>query len=431
MASELTAAGQKILAVNGRRLIYGTIVCIFSLNGVLRMLAGRWPGNRVSAALLSIASVPDSLYGTVRGGPYFLFELFLRWVLISLGVYLLLLLISSLRHKSPTIFASGMSGLLVGLFALTWLSILILILVLLLALVGWIFAVVHFILAAVLSFLFWPPVLYTLLSIVAIIVVAGLIGLVKGFSIQEFWRNLKDWLRNISAKPVVIVLAILALAALIWFVGIPLWQYYISPILMIIRDWLVQYIVPILSWIGSVILVLVLALILITLIVGTLIAIGWQFAEQFSTARFCGQNTHTLFEAGFAIGAVMGLALLVCSGNPTFRSLVNVSWSDTSPILSSMDLSAAVYSLMPAQAEVLLQSAFAKASIPMFDLASLLAALLLANCSLITGLVSGVTVEPLRQLISRDRLPPLGKLLFGFVIMFGVVLASSIGGEDT
>ena len=96
-----------------------------------------------------------------------------------------------------------------------------------------------------------------------------------------------------------------------------------------------------------------------------------------------------------------------------------------------MDLSAAVYSLMPAQAEALLQSAFAKASIPMFDLASLLAALLLANCSLITGLVSGVTVEPLRQLISRDRLPPLGKLLFGFVIMFAVVLASSIGGEDT
>jgi len=192
-----------------------------------------------------------------------------------------------------------------------------------------------------------------------------------------------------------------------------------------------QYVVPILSWIGSVILVLVLAVILMALITGTLIAIGWQFAEQFSTARFCGQNTHTLFEAGFAIGAVMGLALLVCSANPTFRSLVNVSWSDTSPILSSMDLSATVYSLMPAQAEALLQSAFAKASIPMFDLASLFAALLLANCSLITGLVSGVTVEPLRQLIRRDRLPPLGKLLFGFVIMFAVVLASSIGGEDT
>lgn len=364
MASELTIPKRKILALFGSWLLYGTVVCIFSLNGVLRLLATRWPGNRLSAALLTAASWPDLIYGTVRGGPYLLFELLLRWVLVSLGVYLLLLLIASLRHKSPTIFASGMSGLLVGLFALTWLSVLILIFVLLYAVVGWIVAVVHFIFAAILSFLFWPPVLYALLSIVGIAFVIGLISLVRGFSIREFWRNFKEWLRSTSAKPVAVVLAILALAALIWFVGIPLWQYYISPILMLIRDWLLQYVVPILSWIGSVLFVLVLAIIIISLMAGTLITLGWQFAEQFSSARFCGRNTHTLFEAGFGIGAVMGLALLVCSANPTFRSLVNVSWSDTSPIFSSLDPSAAVYSLMPARAEPLLQAAFAKASIP-------------------------------------------------------------------
>jgi hypothetical protein len=324
-----------------------------------------------------------------------------------------------------------MSGLLVGLFALTWLSILLLILVLLFFLVGWIVAVVHFIFAAILSFLFWPPVLYTILSIVAIGLVIGLISLARGFSLREFWKNLVEWLRSISAKPVVMVLAILALGALIWFVGIPLWQYYITPILMLIRDWLVQYVVPILSWIGSVLFVLVLAVIVISLMAGTLITLGWQFAEQFSSARFSGRNTHTLFEAGFAFGAVMGLVLLVCSANPTFRSLVNVSWSDTSPIFSSMDLSAAVYSLMPARAEILLQAAFAKASIPIFDLASLLAAVLLANCSLITGLISGVTVEPMSELINKDRLPPLGKLLFGLVIMCAAGLIGSLASEDT
>ncbi|HXD30144.1 MAG TPA: hypothetical protein VN643_03450 [Pyrinomonadaceae bacterium] len=431
MASELTIPKRKILAVYGRWLLYGAVVCIFSLNGVLRMLANRWPGNRLSAALLTAASLPDLVYGTVRGGPYLLFELLLRWVLVALGVYVVLLLIASLRHRSPTIFASGMAGLLVGLFALTWLSILILILVLLFALVGWIVAAVHFIFAAIFSFLFWPPVLYTILGIIGLALLIGLISLVRGFSIRDFWRSLKEWLRSISAKPVVMVLAIVALAALIWFVGIPLWQYYITPILTLIRDWLVQYVVPILSWIGSVLFVLVLAVIIISLMAGTLITLGWQFAEQFSSARFCGRNTHTLFEAGFAIGAVMGLALLVCSANPTFRSLVNISWSDTSPILASMDLSAAVYGLMPARAELLLQAAFAKASIPIFDLASLLVAVLLANCSLITGLVSGVTVEPLRELIRKDRLPPLGKLLFGFVIMCAVGLISSLASEDT
>jgi H+/Cl- antiporter ClcA len=85
---------------------------------------------------------------------------------------------------------------------------------------------------------------------------------------------------------------------------------------------------------------------------------------------------------------------------------------------------------MPTRAETLLRSAFAKASIPMFDFVSLLAALLLANCSLITALLSEVTVEPLKNLVHRDRLPPLARLLFGFVIMCGVVLASSLTSED-
>jgi hypothetical protein len=431
MAAELTIDKRKVVVVSLRRLFYGAIVCIFSLNGVLRMLALRWPGNRLTSAMLTLASVPDLTYGTVRGGPYLLFELLLRWVVVLFAVYVLLLLIASLRHKSLTIFASGMSGLLVGLFALTWLSILILIVVLLFALVFWIVSVVRLIFAAIFAFLFWSPVFYTILGLVAIGAVIGLISLAKGFSLREFWSNLKEWLRSVSAKPIVMVLGVLALGALIWFVGIPLWQYYISPILMLIRDWLVQYIVPIFSWIGSIFFVVVLAVIVISIAVVTLGMLGWQFAEQFLCARFCGRNTHTLFEAGFAIGAVMGLALLVCSANPTFRSLVNSSWSDTSPFLSSMDLSAAVYSLMPARAEILLQSAFAKASIPIFDLACLVAALLLANCSLATALVSGVTVEPLRELIRQDRLPPLGKLLFGFVIMCGVVLVSALASDDT
>lgn len=431
MSSALTIEKRKIVAISARRLFYGVIVCIFSLNGVLRLLSSQWPNNRLSAALVTVASVPDSIYGSIRGGPYLLFELLLRWVLVSLAVYVFLLLVASLRHKSPIVLASGMSGMLIGLFALTWLSILIMIFVWLLAVVSWILAAVRFIFQMILSFLLWPPVLYTILSIVAIALIVGLISVAKGFSFSELWKNLKEWLRNMSAKPVVLILTILALAALIWFVGIPLWQYYIQPILLLIRDWLLEYVVPILSWIGSVLYVLVLAVIVIALTLITLGILGWQFAEQFLSSRYCGRNTHTLFEAGFAIGAVMGLALLVCSANPTFRSLVNTTWADTSPFLSSMDLSAAVYSLMPARAEILLQYAVAKASLPIFDLVCLLAALLLANASIMTGLVSGVTVEPLRELIRRNRLPLMGKLLFGFVIMCGALLASSLGGEET
>lgn len=431
MSTALTITPQRPLLVVGRRVIYGAVVCVFSLNGVLRLIAVHWQGTRWGTALLSVAAIPDSIYGTIRGGPFLLFELLFRWVLFLLAVYFLLLIVGSLRHKSPTVFASGMAGFLLGLFALTWLSILVFVLFLLVALIGGIIWLIHLVFTAILSFLLWPPVLYTLLTLIAIPIIVGLISLIRGISFTELWSRIKEWLSNLSARPIVFALGLLALAAFIWFVGIPLWQYYIAPILAAIREWLVQYVLPILSWIGTVLFALIAGIILLFLIVGILFALGWQFAEQFSSARFCGRNTHTLFEAGFAVGAVLGLALLVCLSNPNFRSLVNVSWSDASPLLSSLDLSAAVYSLMPAKAEGLLQAAFSKASIPIFDLASLVATLLLVNSSLITSLVAGVTVEPLRELLRRERLPPLGKLLFGFVLMFAVAVVASVAGEDT
>jgi len=412
-------------------MIFGGLVFIFSLNAVLRLFAGRWQGTRWGNALLSVASIPDSIYGTIRGGPYFIFELLLRWVLFLSVGYVALLIIASLRFQSPTIFASGVSGFIVGLFALTWLSILLLILLLVLAAITWVIAFLHLIVAAILSFLLWPPVLYTLLGLLAIAVIFGVVSVIRGLSLSALWRVFVDWIRSLSAKPIVFLICLLALAAFIWFVGIPLWKYYIEPILIIIRDWLVQYIVPVLTWILVMIGTLVIAIILIAAIVGILLALGWQLAEQFSSARFCGRNTHTLFEAGFSIGAVMGLVLLVCSSNPNFRSLVNTCWGETSPVFSSMDVSAAVYSLMPGRVESLLQSVFSRASIPIFDLTSLVATLLVANCSLATSLVAGVTIEPLRQLLRRDRLPPLGKVLFGFFIMVAVTVAGSLAGEDT
>lgn len=431
MSANVTISPKRTVLLTGRRMIYGGLVFIFSLNAVLRLFANRWQGTRWGNALLSVASIPDSLYGTIRGGPYFIFELLLRWILFLIAGYVALLIIASFRFKSPTIFASGMSGFIVGLFALTWLSILILVLLLVLAVVSFVIALLHLIVAAILSFLLWPPVFYTLLGLIAVIVLVGLVSVLRGLSLSALWRMFVDWVKSLSAKPIVFLLCLLGLAVFMWFVGIPLWKYYIEPILILIRDWLVQYIVPILSWIVTLIGTLIIAIILIAAIVGILLALGWQFAEQFSSARFCGRNTHTLFEAGFAIGAVLGLVLLVCSSNPNFRSLVNTCWGETSPLFPSMDLGAAVYSLMPGKVESLLQSVFSRASIPIFDLASLLATLLLANCSLATSLVSGVTVEPLRQLLRHDRLPPLGKVLFGFFIMVAVAAASSLAGEDT
>jgi len=222
----------------------------------------------------------------------------------------------------------------------------------------------------------------------------------------------------------------MAAAALFWFFGIPLWEHYISPMSMDIRNWLAEYVAPILAWIGSLLLTIIGAIVVLCLVLLTLAILGWQFADQFRSARFCGGDTHQTFRAGFGMGAVMGLILLVCAANPTFRSLVTTSWSETTPILASMDLSGAVYYFMPARIETMLHAGVAKASLPIFDLACLLLALLLANSSLITGMLSRVTIKPLRGLVAPSSLPPLGLALFGVVLGLVLVVLESLGSEN-
>jgi hypothetical protein len=85
---------------------------------------------------------------------------------------------------------------------------------------------------------------------------------------------------------------------------------------------------------------------------------------------------------------------------------------------------------MPARAEALLQGLLNKSSPPIFDLALLVATLFLANCSLLMGLLSGVTVEPLRELFSLQRMPPLFKALFFVVFGLGIMVLGSATQDD-
>ncbi len=430
MSLEPSISKGKLFGVGVRWLLGGALVCVFSLNGILRFVANWWPNTRTNSILGSIASIPDSLYRSLPGGPYFLFEMLFHWVFILLGAYVLLLLIASVRYQSPVIVVSGMSGLLIGLFALTWLSLLILLLVLVLGLFRLIIDLLSYLFSAIISFFLWTPVFYTLVTLVSIAAVAIVIALVKSISFRDLWDAFKEWVRNLSARPLVFLLVLLAAGALIWFVGIPLWEYYISPILLAIRNWLAEYVAPILAWIGALLLTIIGAIIVFCLVLLTLALLGWQFADQFKSARSCGGDTHQTFRAGFGMGAVMGLVFLVCAANPTYRSLVATAWSETSPILASMDLSGAIYYFMPARVEIMLHAGVAAASLPIFDLACLLLALLLANSSLITGLLSRVTIKPLRGLVEANSLPPLGLALFGVVFGLVLVVLDSFGNEN-
>jgi hypothetical protein len=143
-----------------------------------------------------------------------------------------------------------------------------------------------------------------------------------------------------------------------------------------------------------------------------------------------GRDIHGAFATGFATGAAAGLTLLVCSANEDYRAVVNAAWTGTSPVFADADIVRAVFSLMPGSAEALLRDLFAKASVPIFDSAALIVTLFLANCSLVMGLLSGATVDPLRRLFTGDRMPVLLKLLSGAFASAVFAATDSVANPD-
>lgn len=406
-------------------LMCGLMICVFSLNGVLRNLAGNWPETKAGNALLGMAAIPDAIYEALPGGKYFLLELLVRWALLSLAVFVGLLLLNSIRHQTINFFVSGAGGLLLGLFVLTWVSLFIFLLWIVLICIGWVYGLLQWIFMAILSFLLWPPVFLTLIGLGAIVGAVALVALVKNLSLAQVIAWLKQVLSLLTARVLFFVLGLAAAAALVWFVVIPLWVEYVAPLLALIAAWLKEYVAPIIAWVLSALITLIIVVLAAAAVIGLIFLLGRQFIDQLVSARLCGRDMYGAFAAGFCVGAAAGLTLLVCSANADYRAVVNAAWAGTSPIFADADIVAAVYALMPGSVEALLQPLFTRASVPIFDSALIVVTLLLANCSLLMGLLSGTTVEPLRRLFRVDHMPVVCRLMFGVIVASIVVVADS------
>lgn len=411
-------------------LLCGLMICVFSLNGVLRNLAGHWPETKAGNALLGMAAIPDAIYEALPGGKYFLLELLVRWALLSLVIFVSLLLLNSIRHQTVNFFVSGAGGLLLGLFVLTWVSLIIFLLGIVLICTRWVYGLLQWICTAVLSFLLWPPVFFTLVGLGVIVGTVALVALVKNLSLVQVIAWLKKVLSLLTARILYLVVGLAAAAALVWFVVIPLWVGYVAPLLALIAMWLREYVAPIIVWVMSALTTLVIVLLAAAAAIWLIFLLGRQFIDQLMSARTCGRDMYGAFAAGFCVGAAAGLTLLVCSANVDYRGVVNAAWAGTSPIFADADVVAVVYALMPGSAEALLQSFFTKASVPIFDAALIVVTLFLANCSLLMGLLSGATVEPLRRLFTVDRMPAMCRVMFGVFMAFIVVATDSGVNQD-
>jgi hypothetical protein len=412
-------------------LFFGFVVCVFSLNGVIRHIADGLPWPKMREALLALAAIPDGIYQALPGGKYFLLELFARWAILSFGLFVGLLLLNSIRHQTANIFVSGVGGLLLGLFVLTWVSFFLFLLGILLLCIGLVFALLNWIFTAIISFFLWPPVLFTLIGLGVVIAVVVVIAYLRQLSLEQVLAWLKQLFRMLTTRVLFTLLGLAAAVAVVWFVVIPLWVAYIAPVLVAIAAWLKEYVAPVIVWIMSALGVLFIALLALTAIIGVFVLLGLQFIDQLSSARVCGRDIYGAFAAGFSVGAAAGLTLLVCSANGDYRSVVNAAWASMSPIFAGADIAGAVYALMPASEEAILHALFAKASPPIFDSALIVGTLFLANCSLLMGLLSGVSVEPLRRLFARGQTPVLFKLMFGVLVAVSIAAISSQFGEDS
>lgn len=308
---------------------------------------------------------------------------------------------------------------------LTWVSLFLFLVAILLLCVSWLFSLLAWIFTAILSFFLWPPVLFALIGLGLVIATVGLIAYLRQLSLEQILAWLKQMFSVLTARVLLAVLGLAVAVAVVWLVVIPLWVAYIAPVLAAIAAWLREYIVPVLAWIMSALGVLLIALLALVAVVGVLVLLGLQFIDKLKSARVCGRDIYGAFASGFSVGAAAGLTLLVCSANGDYRAVINAAWVNTSPVFAGTDIVGAVYALMPASEEVILQALLAKASPPIFDSALIVITLLLANCSLLMRLLSGVTVEPLRRLFALERKPVLFKLMFGVLVAVAFVAIDS------
>ena len=395
-------------------LFFGIIVTIFTLNGVLKLLATKIPNAEISQIVAQIAGYPDYLYGLLPGGSYTLFTLLIHWGVLSVFAFFILLTVTALRHSSPSFFIAGTSGFLAGLFILMELTLLVWLCILIFYILSWLFWLFGVILTFLISWLLWPPILIGLV-IIAVVFGAVIFG-------SEIIAWLKERLHTIP-RILLTVAALIGLLALIWHFGTPLWNEYMLPFLTAISEFLKTWLPPILSWI-----LLIIVFILATAaLVAVFVFLGYQYLGQYPLARFCGRSTYEVFDACFGIGTLIALILLVCSATPDYHELIKVAWSETFLIGVQVDVIGFVHGIVPQSTLDFLQSLLSKSSIPIFDATTIVIILFLMNCSLLMSLLSGMTTYPLKGLLTLERMPALIKIAGGAAIAF---LLNTIDSES-
>ena len=202
-------------AASPQRILFGIVVIVFSLNGLLRYIVKNNPGPVINSYLCKVASFPDYLYDQSPISKYFLFTALVHWLIVSVIIFFILLTITSLRHGSLSFLFSGYVGFIGGLSFITIITLLLYSIYWLFVFIRWVFIVIRSIVLYILSWILWPPVLYVL----GVIAVVAVILLVL-YNLVFIAKMLIALVRYILSSLPKIILYTVMLAATVWLLRI-------------------------------------------------------------------------------------------------------------------------------------------------------------------------------------------------------------------
>lgn len=382
----------------GWNLWFGVVAVIFSLNGVLSYISQQakdiaW----LSTFIMYLSEIPERLYQQLPVSQYFWFELFIRWLLIGFLGYFFLISMASMRCRNLRIIGVSLLGFIFGVFIITWIDLII-------RLVGLVIIIHSFfvnLFKDILIFLFTPPVTYIVIPV--IIIIASIVFLDYLRKNRMNWRQIFIFGTFLIVGIIVILLLTRIFDTFIWKIFSEWWNEWILPFLAVIWSYV------------SVPLALIISILVISLI-------GNQFAEQFKSPVMAGQSVGELFNVSFDLGFTCSIILAICDSNPEYSLLANDALLKTFSLFQSVDMIAFVHAFISDSVRSFFRSVLSSSSLPIFDMICVLISLFLASCSLIMGIMKGITSNTLREVFNPERgLPPI--LSVFITAAFSIVVA--------
>lgn len=245
----------------------------------------------------------------VGPNPQDTFQTLIFYSFIGLWLYIIALTIFSLRHRSFAFLALGIAGLLVGIVALhliSWIALLVVVFVQILDIV------IGFI-ANLLEIVFTFLIRYGLWIFLVILAL---------YLLYEF----RDYLAEI------VVGALLAIgAAYILYRVLPaVWRWFVAlirPIIEFIVTLWTRFINPIITFLWTIISVILLIGGAIIVMLGVLATLGHLAVDQIKAAWHAGNGRKGVMLGAFGIGTALALIFLTSVANPKLANSINTGWT--------------------------------------------------------------------------------------------------------